>query len=711
LEASQNGRGRLSVYGKHGEVLRGRIRSSAIVLAGAVSLAPALSGCHRLTTNVRALREYGNEDPEVAVVLDRLDDADATFRLVDRILARIPYSSGDAWTRDIALYEARAAEIKKAALAAPPYQLGEHEVPPLKVYRVHLEQVLRRLEAPRAGAALHASVLDALSTFAPAAAPIKERWERLQKAHAGHAEAVRAHAAALSKKGSFSKEAVQAEKRVEVSEAEVEEVRRDFIACATAIQVMGAGTPERAGIARDALTVTSVALRVLLEADALLSPVVDQARHLYAGAERDIWVQHSGEEMSLLSALPPRAKGIQARASAESKAMEPLAEAFAQIAGEGLYDTPGFALRDSILDQALGINMDAVRFRLRGDGEVLFFNQIGVSGSTNPGYVGQTRRLAYDVDPIGLIGGRLIIAFDWIHVRNAARLNAGFATDRLFGEGGEIVNSASLGAQLGLEGFESEAFDVGMDIIGIRTKVKSARFTSGEVHEIAVDRATGRDVGVTRTAPLQLAYTQVDVGYEVGFLLPEIQGKYWIEELLVGFRYMNYRLPRILYELEDADVDPQVSRFAFARESPPQTIESKYFMGGFAARLGQGDKRLVSLFGDIGVYGGSGPTSFYFLRDAAAADAPENREELDPAVIVLNASAGLGVRLRLTSRRSRLRLLLEGQYHGEFIGQAVVSEITGTKQKDGTSYTIGKTINYGGVDVYHGPRLQLAGVF
>jgi hypothetical protein len=693
-------------------VLRGRIGSS-VVLAGAVllSLTPALSGCHRLTTNVRALREYGNEDPEVTVVIDRLTDAEAALRIVERILARVPYAPGDAWARDIALYEARAAEIKKGLVAAPPYQGGEHEVPPLKLYRAHLEQVLRRAEGPRASPPAHASLLDALATFAPAAAPIKGHWDRLEKAHAAHAEAVRAHAEALTKKGSFSNEADEAERRVEAAEAEVARIRRDFVGCATAIQVMGAGTPERAALAKDALWVTSVALRVLLEADALLSAVVSQATHLHHGAERDIWVSHSAKEMGLLSALPPRARGVQARTSGEAKAVEPLAEAFAEIAGEGLYDTPGFALRESILDQAVGINMDAVRFRLRGDGEVLFFNQIGVSGSASPGYVGQTRRLDYDVEPVALVGGRLIIAFDWIHVRNAARLNAGFATDRLFGRGGGIVNSASLGEQLGLEGFESEMFDVGMDIIGVRTKVKSATFTSGEVYEVVVNSTTGRGFGVTRSAPLQLTLTQIDVGYEVGFLLPEIEGKYWIEDLLVGFRYMNYRLPRILYEFEDADPDPGVTRSAFLRESPAQTIDSKYFMGGFSARLGQGDKRLVSLFGDIGLYGGSGPTSCYFLRDAAMPDAPGNREELDPSVIVLNASAGLGVRLRLTSRQSRLRLLLEGQYHGEFIGQTVVSEITGTKQKDGTTYTIGKTINYGGVDVYHGPRLQLAGVF
>jgi hypothetical protein len=40
-----------------------------------------------------------------------------------------------------------------------------------------------------------------------------------------------------------------------------------------------------------------------------------------------------------------------------------------------------------------------------------------------------------------------------------------------------------------------------------------------------------------------------------------------------------------------------------------------------------------------------------------------------------------------------------------------VSEIRETRTEDSTTYTIGKTINYGGVDVYHGPRLQLVGVF
>jgi hypothetical protein len=689
---------------------RGRL-ARRLAAAFVLALTPALGGCALLATNVRAEREYANEDPELDVVLHRIDDAEATLKLVDKVLTKVPYAPGDAWVRDIALGEARAAEIKKGIAAKPPYSRDEHEIPVVSMYRVHIEQVLRRAEAPRQPAT-YPSVLDAIAALTPGAASIKTRWEEVVKAQAAHGEAIKAKATAAAEAGSLSARYAEAKQRVETTEQDAERATKALNASAEALRKAYFNAPSQPLIARDAASAASVALRVLLESGALLSAVSGQASHLYYSAERDIWVRHAEKEMVQLSSLPPRVEGLRAQTKGEGEAFEPVADALAGLTNEELYTgTPGFVLRESIIDQAMAVNWDSVRLRVRGDGEVLLFNQIGVSGETNPGYLGQTRRLAYDVDPIALVGARLIVAYDWVYVRNAARLNAGFATDRVFGTGGDIVNSASLGAQLGLTGFASDVFDIGMDVIGIRAKAKVATFTSGEVQEIAVEPGTGSDKGVMRTAPLQLAYTQIDVGYDVAFLLPEFAGKYWIEEMLVGFRYMNYRLPRILYELEDVDPDPEVSRYAFSRESPAQTLDSRYFMGGIAARFGQGDRRVVSLFGDVGIYGGSGPASFYFLKDAAAGDTPGNRAELSPAMVVFNASAGLGVRFRLTPRKMRFRLLCELQYHGEFVGQAIVSEIRETRVEDKTVYTIGKTINYGGVDVYHGPRLQIVGVF
>ena len=124
-------------------------------------------------------------------------------------------------------------------------------------------------------------------------------------------------------------------------------------------------------------------------------------------------------------------------------------------------------------------------------------------------------------------------------------------------------------------------------------------------------------------------------------------------------------------------------------------------MGGGTFRFGQGEGRMVSLFGDLGFYGGAGPSRYFFA----------NLNVEKPTVIVLDGSAGLGGRLRLTPRRSRLRVLLEVQYHAEIFYQTVISGLRATESANGTTYTVDKKVELGGTDLFHGPRLQLVGVF
>jgi len=185
----------------------------------------------------------------------------------------------------------------------------------------------------------------------------------------------------------------------------------------------------------------------------------------------------------------------------------------------------------------------------------------------------------------------------------------------------------------------------------------------------------------------------------------------WLEELMVGFRYMNYRLPRVLYELKDVSKPGAPSRFVFDRESPPQVLTSKDFMGGFTARFGQGDARRISLFGDIGGYAGAGPMAYYFLKDPSLPDAAANQQQQRPVVLAFDVAAGIGARLRITPRLSRFRLVLEAQYHAELVSQLIISELRETETKDGTTITIGKKLDFGGTDVFHGPTLQLVGAF
>jgi hypothetical protein len=695
-------------------------------LALLFGLATALVGCLPATFNVRAARAFSNEEANPAVVLDRTEDLIAVQADIEKILTATPYSPGDGWITTLELDGTEADTLRAGIEAAPPYLGGDFEVPIVKLYRVHLEQMVKRTEAPRLTAARYPSLLDALAGLAPGAAALKQQWEVFDKAALARIDAatseqrlrsaLAARGVAMAPRAADPPALAKATSSLAATERAEEAAKAALVASIDALAGADLQGPERALIAKDALNAVSIALRVKLEALALLPTIVVQSSRAVQVAGRDLTPANapgaSLEATLGLADLPARTEALERRGREELPILEKLTDTLAEKTGIPREKTSGFTLRESIVDQVVGVQLDALTAHAKLDGELMFFHQLGTNGASGD-YTGRTRRLEYSVKPVSMIGGRVIVAFDWLHMQNAASLNGGFNTDRLFSNNGTISSSGSLGNQLGLKGFVSDVLDIGVGLLGVRTRLKNATFTAGEVREIGVSPLTGQDTGVTRKAPLQLSYTQLDVGYDISFLMPETAGKYWIEELLVGFRYMNYRLPRILYELQDtAPPESENQNFAFDRESTPQTLSSKYFMGGGTFRFGQGEGRTVSLFGDLGVYGGAGPTSYYFLADTKAPDVESNRAKQHPTSLVLDVSAGLGCRVRLTPRKSRVRLLLEGQYHAEAVTQTIVSEIREVQSKDGGSViSVGKKIDFGGTDIFHGPRLQLVGVF
>lgn len=698
-----------------------------VAMAVLAAAGPALTGCATIATlNVRAQRAYSNEEPALDVVRDRVEDVTEALALADRLLAATPYTPGDAWLSAIALDSDTAKKLKAEIAAARPYADGEHEVPIVKLYRLHLTRVLAQVPRPGAPAPRFPSLLDAMAGLSEGTASIKQRWASLTETEAARADAARAEkeiTAQLKQRGvavgmvSDPPELAAAKRKRWEADQAADRARKEMIATLDVLKTASIQAGERAVIARDALAAASVVQRVHLEGIALAPTVVVQANHAVDSESREIFGQKDTKLIAAMAELPPRAEALEERMNARLPVVEAMTSALTAATGQSLVSTAGYKLRESLVDQIVGIDLDSIHGHLKEDNEVLFYNQLGYASSQpskkdpTTSYAGRTQRLGYQVDPIVMIGARAIVAFDWIHVKNAGRLNGGFTTDRLFSSGGTIDIHNSLGELIGLHGLVSDIFDMGADLIGIRVKVKVANFTSGQVTRYAVDPGSDRDQGIVDKAPFQLAYTQLDIGYDVSWLMPETAGKYWIEDLLVGFRYMNYRLPRVLYELTDVSRAGEASRFVFDRESPPQVLTSKYFMGGFTARFGQGDARRISLFGDIGGYAGAGPMAYYFLKDPSGPNDPSNQEQQRPIVLAFNATAGLGARLRITPRLSRVRLVLEGEYRAELVSQTIISAIRETQTKDGTAFTIGKKIDFGGSDVFHGPTLQVVGSF
>jgi hypothetical protein len=93
--------------------------------------------------------------------------------------------------------------------------------------------------------------------------------------------------------------------------------------------------------------------------------------------------------------------------------------------------------------------------------------------------------------------------------------------------------------------------------------------------------------------------------------------------------------------------------------------------------------------------------SYFFARDASGAPKQESA-----TMLALNASASLGARVRITKGR-RPRLVADLVYHAEAIGQAVVTSLHQQRTENGSTYTVGRKVDLGGFDLFHGPRLML----
>jgi hypothetical protein len=675
-------------------------------LAGLLLLASAAaSACGPTTYNVRAARAFANEDARRAIIDDRAADLERAAWLADEVLSSTPYSPGDAWIAALRLDDVEAERLRARLEETPPYD-GEHEVPLAKLYRAKLDEALaraplrRRARGERGAPPAFARLFDALAALAApsgvasAASRLPAAWQAL----AEHARALAAEERSVERLSAGrplgapdTPEVAAAKARAAARRRALAGAHRDVALAAAALRAASAGQEPARTIARDALQALSFVLRMHIEALAVAPYVVKQARRV------------ARDEPGYRAAVA-RAEAISRVLEEQRAALSACAEALSAPARTPLEDTAGFEAQEGFLEQGRAISLDAVHLKLKGDVELLFFHQLasaGSSGGVND-YRGRTRRLAYDVDPVFMVGGRALLTYDFDHARDAARLNAGFKTDRLFSSGGDIQYDGSLGRLLGLNGFASDVFDIGADLAGVSTSLKIARFTAGNVTELAVDPATDRDAGAVASAPFQLLLRQIDVGFDLTKLFPEAADDLYLEELLAGFRYIDYKLPRIFYALRERDPG-EGDVYVFERQSPAQSVTSRFYQGGFSVRMGNGEWPRLAPFGDLGLYGGAGPVRYAFSADPAVPGAP--REVDEATMIALSGNVSVGLRLRLTSYLSRLRLLTELSYNVEAIGQGILSSIRATRRGDETIYTIGRKLDIGGFDVFHGPRL------
>lgn len=694
-----------------------------------VALLLLLSGC--ATTNVRAMRAYAHEDPDLVVALDRIDDIAEVLRMLDMVMMKLPYSPGDAWIGELALDDERAEELTEVIRSQPPYDDPNLHVPVVRIYRLHLADVLaRQWRRPRTEPAAYPNLMAAVKELT-AGRDLGTLWLLYKNQADALAEAEEAYSEVLGKyssqrltSGPTPPDLAEATDKRDEAEARLEATSQALVATVAAVQQASLDTRQRKAIAYDTLTAFSVVLRVDLEALALAPFAIANVFRGFFGQKKDneqllasVRKRHTYATIADLRDLPELAEQLGGVLERQLELAEGMTESLGTLTGKEIADTAGFELRESVVDQIVGITLDSFHARLNVDAEMLVFGQFGgeearSESEDSDGNVsvtditGRTRRLIYDVSPIYMLGVDLDIGFDFIKLPNAAEVGFGYKTDRVFSQGGTIEDT-SLGEQLGLSGVASDVFDIGIGLLGVQSDVTIATFDFGRATELEINPATDEDEGVAedadgddRITEFELRYTKIDVGYDFSFLVSEWARKWWIEEIYVGYRYFDYRLPRILYE-----VDGDESFKGFRRQSPAQFTSTRFHMGGFRFRFGPSGNPRVHIFADLGLFFGAGPTTFFFCEDVAdpCLTLPDenDRDTFTGTMSGLNGTAGFGGRVRLTPRRWPFQAHAGLEYRAEVI--SALDNRTVSEEGDE------REVVTGGSEVFHGPQLQIRG--
>jgi hypothetical protein len=438
-----------------------------------------------------------------------------------------------------------------------------------------------------------------------------------------------------------------------------------------------------------------------LEALAMIPIIVIQAIRGIPTAPRDLTYKSNLKIAKTVYDMPHNVKGIKEAMTRQAALLDDMTQKLAKAFNTSVEKSPGFELRESVVDQIVGITLDSFRVDLKAGADSFIFSNYttGTGNSTSEyDYRGRAYKLDYRIQPIFLASARLDVVLDWIRLPGAADLGFGYSTDRVWKSGGSVEQS-SLTQQLGITGIASDVIDAGLGLIGIRTSVKIATFTAGELHQVQATNISN----VVASSPLQLKYTQADVGYDLLWLVEDDSVRAWMEEIVIGGRYVNYTLPRIVYELQDTSPKQDQSHFSFYRETPPENVNSQFWMGGISARFGQGEYPRFSPFLDLGIMAGAGPTKFYFLKDATQADVEANRLNDRDLAWVIYGSAGAGLRIRLFPRGWPVRADLRLQYRADIIYSSV--NVTDTNQ--------GRALraDFGSFDVFHTPSAAFRAAF
>lgn len=139
-------------------------RNMSLLAVMVIALALLGSACSGAMNALKAAQAAASEDASIEVSLDRIEDIDESMKQIDLILFQTPIQKDSEWVGKMAqLDNARANQYTGPLKQAGAYSLPKRNIPKIKVFRMHNEDILKEAAATEAE---HPSVIAAFASIA-----------------------------------------------------------------------------------------------------------------------------------------------------------------------------------------------------------------------------------------------------------------------------------------------------------------------------------------------------------------------------------------------------------------------------------------------------------------------------------------------------------------------------------------------------------------
>jgi hypothetical protein len=315
-------------------------------------------------------------------------------------------------------------------------------------------------------------------------------------------------------------------------------------------------------------------------------------------------------------------------------------------------------------------------------------------------FKGRKKKMDYSISPVYLACVKAYLTWSFLSFDSA------YKTDRVWKGGGTIEKGDEAIEKLSSNKTVSEILKIGVGVFGFNTSFRIVNFNFGEARVFRANDDVYSDKPLY-SAPLTLDITEVDLRYDFGYrkakgkikkrkgglryVKTAKETKKWYQPF-VGYKYLNYQLPRILYKMEDRNGDPEKDDWFYLNESEPQLLKTELHMigAGFEDLRHREKKRLKFVY-STALYFGAGGTSFNFKGKSS--------DETEPLLgILFNFQPGISIKISEGFLDTNLRLMydMNAMYYMIPEGGSLVSSSDSENDLGTKMYTFGQ------IDLYHG---------